>query len=88
MNVEELIEHILGNSNAYIKAYKTKEKLNDYEKGILEGLYYDVESIKNHLEMEKIDIDDKNEMKKIEELETKLNLENILHQLKDIIDEK
>lgn len=54
--MKELIEHILGNARIYIKEYEKKDKLNDEEKGILLGLWMDIDSIKNHLSMEEIDI--------------------------------
>ena len=57
MKYIDLIKHILGNSITYIDEYSKKEKLDEQEKGILLGLWMDVDSIKNQLEMENLEID-------------------------------
>lgn len=57
--MEELAKHVLVNAIVYIDEYSKKEKLSEYEKGILRGIWMCVDSIKNHLEVENkvIDID-------------------------------
>ena len=59
--MEELAKHVLVNAIVYIDEYSKKEKLSEYEKGILHGIWMCVDSIKNHLEVENkvinIDID-------------------------------
>lgn len=73
MKYKELIEHILGNSYAYIEEYSKKDKLSDIEKGVLLGLLMDIDSIKNQLEMEELKID--------------IDLEEIMSQLNKLIGE-
>lgn len=70
MKYDDMIEHILGNSMAYIEEYKKKEKLNDEEKGILLGLWMDLDSIVNQLIIENISTkhDVKFIMKELEKL--------------------
>lgn len=85
MNCKDLILHILGNAKAYIEEYQNIDFLDDEEVGILQGLYFDVDSIKNHLEMEKLDTSN---IQEIEELEKELNLDNILNKLKELIGRK
>ena len=73
MNCEDIIKHILINSVTYIEEYSKKESLTDKEKGILMGLYIDVDSIKNHL--------------LTENLKTELDLDKIMSDLQKLIDE-
>lgn len=54
MKYDDMIEHISGNAIAYIEEYKGKEKLNDEERGILLGLWMDLDSIANQLIIEGI----------------------------------
>lgn len=70
MKCDDMIEHILGNSMAYIEEYKKKEKLDDEEKGILLGLWMDLDSIVNQLIIENISTkhDVKFIMKELEKL--------------------
>lgn len=70
MKYDDMIEHILGNSMAYIEEYKKKEKLDDEEKGILLGLWIDLDSIVNQLIIENISTkhDVKFIMKELEKL--------------------
>lgn len=70
MKYDDMIEHILGNSMAYIEEYKKKEKLDDEEKGILLGLWMDLDSIVNQLIIENISTkhDVKFIMKELEKL--------------------
>lgn len=73
MKYDDMIEHILGNSIAYIEEYKKKEKLDDEEKGILLGLWMDLDSIVNQLIIENISTkhDLKFIMDELEELRNK-----------------
>ena len=66
----EVIKHILINSVTYIEEYSKKESLNEQEKGILLGLWMDVDSIKNYLEInsEEIDIDIESIMNDLQKL--------------------
>lgn len=88
MNYEKLIEHILGNSYAYLEEYEKKEKLEDVEKGILEGLWYDLDSIKNQLEMDRLDADDKEIIREIKRLEKKFDLETLINKMQKLIETK
>ena len=80
MDYKELIEHILGNANSYLAEYKKKEELSEYEKGILHGLWMDIDSIKNQLEIEKID----GHKKEALNLEKELQLEKIMNNLENL----
>lgn len=73
MKYDDMIVHILGNSIAYIEEYKKKEKLDYEEKGILLGLWMDLDSIVNQLIIENISTkhDLKFIMKELEELRNK-----------------
>ncbi len=66
----DLANHILINAVVYIDNYSKKEKLNDYQKGILHGIWMCVDSIKNQLEIENetIDIDIDKIMSELENL--------------------
>ena len=85
MKYDELIKHILENSEVYIEEYGKKGKLEEREKGILQGLWFDVDSIKNQLEIERINANaenNKNTLKK------ELKLESILKELQKLIEKK
>lgn len=73
MKYDDLINHILGNSIAYIKEYEKKDKLDEEEKGILLGLWIDLDSINNQLSIEnqKTNYDIKGIMYKLEMLRNK-----------------
>ena len=77
MDYKELIDHILGNARAYLEDYSKKESLDDYEKGILKGLWCDVDSINSHINMDMIYYNDK-ELKKYKK---ELNLDKLLEEL-------
>ena len=83
MDSRELIKHILGNSEAYLEDYSKKEKLSENEKGILHGLWMDVDSIKNHLEMERLD-----DNKEAAELEKELRLDELMEKLENLFQKK
>jgi len=85
--MKDLIEHILGNANAYINDYEKKDKLTDLEKGILHGLWYDADSIKNHLDMEIMSAEPE-EAKELEAIKVELQIDNIVSKLQKLIDEK
>lgn len=70
MKYDILIEHILGNAKSYIKAYEQKDNLDQEEKGILLGLWMDLDSINNQL--------------LIENLETKHNIKEIMNKLETL----
>lgn len=53
----DLAKHIIANAVMYIDDYSKRDNLNDYEKGILNGLWICIDSIRNHLEMEELEID-------------------------------
>ena len=57
MKYIDLIKHILINSITYIEEYSKQESLSEIEKGILIGLNMDIDSIKNQLSMEDLEID-------------------------------
>lgn len=71
MKYKDLIEHILINAITYIDEYSKKPHLTDNEKGILTGLWMDIDSIMNQLEMEKLEID--------------IDLEKIVNDLQELI---
>ncbi|MBR4261842.1 MAG: hypothetical protein IKQ35_00575 [Bacilli bacterium] len=77
---KELIEHILSNARTYLNEYSKKEILTDYDKGILQGLWFDVDSIKNQLNF---DITEQYEYSS--ELYEELKLEELLHDLDELI---
>ena len=79
MKYDELIKHILENSEVYIEEYGKKGKLEEREKGILQGLWFDVDSIKNQLEIERINANAEN---------NKNTLESILKELQKLIEKK
>ncbi len=85
MNYKELIEHILENARTYLKEYSKKEVLTDYEKGILQGLWMDVDSINNQLGME---ILDGNCPKKAKELKDELKLEELMKGLENLFQKR
>ena len=70
MKYDELIAHILSNSIRYLEEYDNQE-LTEREKGILLGLWMDVDSIKNQLTME--------------QLETSYKLDKIMEDLQKLI---
>ena len=76
MDYKALIEHILRNSESYVCEYSKKEKLSDIQKGILQGLWMDVDSINNRLEIERI-----NGNKEAIKLKEEFNLEKRMHDL-------
>jgi len=80
MNYEELINHILENARVYYKEYSQKSNLNDYQRGIIRGLWMDIDSIKNHLEIKKI-----NGIQEASKLEKELNIEKIMKELEDLL---
>ncbi len=73
MKYKELIEHVLGNAETYIEKYKDKEKLEEVEKGILLGLWMDLDSIKNQLIIEELEID--------------IDLDDIMNKLQELINQ-
>ncbi|MBE6158435.1 MAG: hypothetical protein E7159_01260 [Firmicutes bacterium] len=76
MDYKALIKHILGNSESYLREYSKKEKLSDIEKGILQGLWMDVDSINNRLEIERI-----NGNKEAIKLKEEFDLEKRMHDM-------
>ena len=80
MNYKELIEHVIGNAIIYAEEYSKKEKLSEYEKGILNGLWMDVDSINNRLEIEKFNGNEK----KATKLQNELELEKIMDNLRKL----
>ena len=49
----------------------------------MQGLYFDIDSIKNHLEIERLDADNIFESDEITELEKELNLDKIMKNIKN-----
>lgn len=80
MNYKELIEHVIGNAIVYTEEYSKKEKLDEYQKGILNGLWMDVDSINNQLEIEKFNGNEK----KASKLQKDLELEKIMKNLRKL----
>jgi hypothetical protein len=71
MKYEQIIKHILINPITYIEEYSKKENLTDKEKGILLGMWADVDSIRNQLITEELEID--------------IDLEKIMNDLQELI---
>ena len=72
--MKELILHIIGNSEAYINEYDKKDSLTDKEKGILLGLWMDLDSLNNHIRDNDIKVD--------------INIEELMNKLTNLIDTK
>ncbi len=81
MNYKNLIDHVLGNARIYLKDYSKKATLTDYEKGILHGMWMDVDSINNQLETE---ILDGNCPQKAKELKEELKLEELMKAMENL----
>ena len=88
MNYKELIEHVLRNSEAYIEDYSKKDHLEDFEKGILHGLWMDIDSINNQLFIEKTDADDPKIIEEVEKLEDDLKLEERMGELTKLVNDE